>query len=134
MHFAHARSRMTRLALGLATCLVGIHTAIAAEGGGPCDQSQATTSYIVRAATDLHLQPLDSAPTSGALKSGDRLVSSCRVKGQAGEWWLTVRSASGALAYILESATEKADNGTATAPSEGDAEKRSRDPLLQGKY
>ena len=97
------------------------------------DQSQAATAYVVRSGADLHQRPLARAPTSGGLRSGDRLVSSCRVKGEAGEWWLAITSPSGALAYILESATEKADSAAA-ATAGGDAEKRARDPLLQGKY
>lgn len=155
---------MMRRVLWLGAYLVIIHAAVAAEGGCEQNRSvnidryidalkgdprdvasaifrqvpndmavvQENAAYVARDATAVHQLPLEASPTSGALRSGDRFTSSCRVKDPAGDWWLVIKSKDAVLTYVPESKTKRADAADGKAGTE--PEKRSKDPLLQGKY
>jgi hypothetical protein len=158
------RPTMQRRVLWLGAYFIIIHAAMAAEGGGCAQNSlnidryvdalkgdthnvanamfqrvpgdltmvQDSAAYILRDDVAMQVLPFEHAPTLGGLKTGDRFVSACRVKGQAGDWWLAIKVNDAALLYVPESKAEKADSDAAKVGAE--PEKRSKDPLFQGKY
>jgi hypothetical protein len=93
-----------------------------------------SAAYILRDAAALRQLPLANSPPGGVLRTGERFNSACRVKGQAGDWWLVIKATDAALIYVPESKTEKADADDRKAGAEPEPERRSRDPLFQGKY
>jgi hypothetical protein len=148
----------------LGASLVFSHAAVAAEGGCVQSQGVTTNRYIEALKSDarnganaifhqvpsdltlvpesaayvasgdvaLHQLPLETSPTNGGLKRGERFMSTCRVTGPAGDAWLAIRSPDATLLYVSESRTAKVSASDAAAGAE--PEKRSHDPLLQGRY
>jgi hypothetical protein len=91
-----------------------------------------SAAYAASGDVALHQLPLETSPTNGGLKRGERFISACRVTGPAGDAWLAIKSPDAALLYVPESRTAKVSASDAGAGAE--PEKRSRDPLLQGRY
>ena len=89
--------------------------------------------YIAGEGAETYLLPLPDSPSSGLLPSGSRFSALCRVKGQEGEWWLVSKARDGSFAYVAEAKTRKAEDDAPRATEEA-PEKRSHDPLFQGRY
>src|ERR1700676_511824 len=68
-----------------------------------------SAAYILRDAAAIRRLPLANSPPSTALRTGERFNSACRVKGQAGDWWLVIKATDAALTYVPESKVERAD-------------------------
>ncbi len=92
-----------------------------------------TGEYVVSAAVETRRLPLANAPVNGGLPAGTRLAAVCRVQGPAGEWWLASKARDGSFAYLPASLVHPAEDNFQRAAPEP-PEKRSHDPLLQGKY